>query len=66
MDRREFLRLGLGSAAALVAGRYVDLPLIPANMARAHGLTGTAFEFSAREVLLENVDQTLVYHWAWP
>jgi len=65
MDRREFLRLGLGSAAALVAGRYVDLPLIPANMARAHDLTGTAFEFSAREVLLENVDQTLVYHWAW-
>lgn len=65
MNRREFLKLGTGTAAALVAGRLLNLPLLGAAEALAHELTGSAFEFTAREVLLENVDQTLVYHWAW-
>jgi hypothetical protein len=65
MDKREFLKTSAAGALALVAARYLHLPLIPCGEVQAHELTGTSFEFSAREALLEMVDQTLVYHWAW-
>ncbi len=65
MDRRGFLKASTWTAVALVANRFLNLPLLFSTKAAAHELTGTSFEFTARQVLMENVDQTLTYHWAW-
>ena len=68
LNRRDFLKAGIaGLAAATVAryGKYLNLPVLFSTEAEAHELTGAEFVFSAREVLLENVDRTLTYHWAW-
>jgi hypothetical protein len=66
MDRRDFVKLGLGTAVALVAGRYVELPVISPRRAYAEEHTGTFFEFTVREAMQENaVDSSLVYHWTW-
>lgn len=68
IDRRTFMKTTIGVAAAAAIAPYarlLDLPLLMGTRAMAHDLTGTTFEFSVREALVENVDQSLTYHWAW-
>jgi FtsP/CotA-like multicopper oxidase with cupredoxin domain len=62
MKRRDFIKAGASSVAAIMLGSLSDIPPIFRNSI-CHA--AQVLEFEIVEVLKEMVDQTRVFHWAF-